>query len=171
MRSEINEFTNRKVDNGLWKILSVKINTEQAGPAIRADSSNMAQVTLALHEPVYDGVVPRLDEMNADDDQSHACMPVHGDDAPPLRATTGANDGPAAQPATTEEVTALTQVAAPMVASVTAFVDSLHLPMLEPIIQDTPRAYVPRRHDDDWLPWRSTRLAAKHAFCDPNPKR
>jgi len=116
----------------------------------------MAQVTLALHEPVYDVAVPRLDEMNADDDQSHACMPVHGDDAPQLRAMTGvrpssnlANDGLAAQLATTEEVTALTQVAAPTAASVMAFVDSLRLPVLEPIIQDTPRAYVPRRRDDD----------------------
>ena len=105
-------------------------------------------------------------------------MPVHGDDVPQLRTTTGVrpssdvdNDGPAAQPATTEEVTALTQVAAPTAASVTAFVDSLRLPVLEPIIQDTPRAYVPRRRDDDWLPRRSTRLAAKHAFRDPNPER
>ena len=109
-----------------------------------------------MHELVYDVAVPRLDEMNADDDQSHACMHVHGDDAPQLRATTGvrpssdlAIDGPAAQPATTEEVMALTQVAAPTAASVTAFVDSLRLPVLEPIIQDTPCAYVPRRRDDD----------------------
>jgi len=40
-------------------------------------------------------------------------------------------------------------VAAPTAASMTAYIDSLRLLVLEPIIQDTPCAYVPRRRDDD----------------------
>jgi hypothetical protein len=57
------------------------------------------------------------------------------------------------------------------VASVTAFVDSFRLPLEEPLIKATPRAWIPRRRDADWTPRRSVRLAAKAASRDPNPVR
>jgi hypothetical protein len=60
---------------------------------------------------------------------------------------------------------------APTVASVTAFIDSFRLPLEEPMIKATPRAWIPRRRDADWTPRRSVRLAAKAASRDPNPER
>jgi hypothetical protein len=61
--------------------------------------------------------------------------------------------------------------AAPTAASVAAFIDSMRLPLQEPLIKTPPRARTARAIDDDWIPRRSDRLAAKSAFRDPQPEK
>lgn len=53
----------------------------------------------------------------------------------------------------------------------TTFVDSLRLPLDDPILRTPPRATTTSVLDDDWVPRRSTRLAAKAPFRDPQPER
>ncbi|KAK8458054.1 hypothetical protein SEVIR_3G293402v4 [Setaria viridis] len=61
--------------------------------------------------------------------------------------------------------------AAPTAASVAAFIDSMRLPLQEPLIKSPPRTRTSRVVDDDWIPRRSVRLAAKSAFRDPNHEK
>jgi hypothetical protein len=61
--------------------------------------------------------------------------------------------------------------------SLLGFIQAVRLPLQEPLLLTTPRAHVPRGrdvaspHDEAWLPRRSSRLAAKSGFRDPNPER
>jgi hypothetical protein len=61
--------------------------------------------------------------------------------------------------------------AAPTAASVAAFIDSMRLPLQEPLIKTPPRARTVRAVNNDWIPRRSDRLAAKSAFHDPQPEK
>jgi len=63
------------------------------------------------------------------------------------------------------------------ITSLHGFFEAIRLPLQEPVLLTTPRAHVPRGRDNGsledqaWLPRRSSRLAAKSAFRDPNPER
>ena len=58
------------------------------------------------------------------------------------------------------------QPAARTAASVASFIDSLKLPLEEPLVCTPPRARTAKNVDDDWIPRRSDRLAAMSAFRD-----
>jgi hypothetical protein len=66
--------------------------------------------------------------------------------------------------------TAAPLACAPTAASVTAFIDSIRLPLEEPLIKTPRRARTARTVSDDWIPRRSDRLAAKSVFRDPHPE-
>ena len=63
------------------------------------------------------------------------------------------------------------QPAARTAASVASFIDSLKLPLEEPLVCTPPRARTAKNVDDDWIPGHSDRLAAKSAFRDPQPEK
>lgn len=112
--------------------------------------------------------------------QSHAPLPAvatvvvdstepgAGRDAPPPASSDDEN---------TQPLTNAVETAAPAAADGAAdFLDSLILPLLDPIITSTPSAHAPRRRrrvdaDADWTPRRSSRLAAKSVYRDPEPER
>lgn len=52
-----------------------------------------------------------------------------------------------------------------------SFMDSLCLPLDEPLLHTTPRAQVSRVPDDCWVLRRSVRLMVKSAFRDPQPEK
>lgn len=55
--------------------------------------------------------------------------------------------------------------------SPTTFIESLRLPPQTPILRSPPRARMPRDGAGSWVPRRSTWLAAKAPFKDPNPEK
>jgi hypothetical protein len=55
--------------------------------------------------------------------------------------------------------------------SVEDFIAGLTLPLEVPLIQSPPRLPVSRVRDEDLVPRRSERLAAKSVFRDPNPEK
>ena len=59
------------------------------------------------------------------------------------------------------------QPAARTAASAASFIDSLKLPLEEPLVCTPLRARTAKNVDDDWIPRRSDRLAAKSAFHGP----
>jgi hypothetical protein len=67
--------------------------------------------------------------------------------------------------------TAAPVACAPTAALVTAFIDSIRLPLEEPLIKTPPHARTARTVNDDWIPRRSDHLAAKSVFRDPQPER
>jgi len=52
-----------------------------------------------------------------------------------------------------------------------SFVNSLRIPLVVPLLRTTPRVRTSRAIDDEWVPRRSDRLAAKSAFRDPQPEK
>lgn len=53
-----------------------------------------------------------------------------------------------------------------------SFLDAIRLPLDDPVLLTPLRTRVTRTPaDDEWVPRRSTRLAAKSAFRDPVPER
>jgi hypothetical protein len=61
--------------------------------------------------------------------------------------------------------------ASPTTTLVAAFINSMRLPLQEPLIKTPPRARTTRAVDDDWIPRHSDRLATKSAFRDPQPEK
>jgi len=77
-------------------------------------------------------------------------------------------DGGRTQPGSPAAVAGSSTTAFP---SVMAFIDSLELPLQEPLIKTAPRPRQGRRIDDSVVPRRSDRLAAKSVFRDPQPEK
>lgn len=88
----------------------------------------------------------------------------------PAEAETMTSLGTTAPPPPPGSPAAAPQASARLDSPGRSFADSLHLPLQAPLLQNVPRAWVPAA-SDAWVPRRSTRLAAKSAFHDPQPER